>query len=392
MIQSASAYGPLELLVIQPTPFCNLDCSYCYLPDRSDKRRMSREMLQRTFDWVFASGLVREPFTLLWHAGEPLVVPIDFYEDAVSMLEAVKPPQLEVHHSFQTNATLIDEAWCAFIQRHGIHMGVSLDGPAFLHDRYRRTRQQKGTLDQVLRGIHLLHDHCIPFHVLSVITAESLNYADELFDFYCEHGITNVGFNVEEIEGPHTNSSMQAVGMQERFREFFARFVDLAYSVDPPLEVREFETSVECILGARFQKNSRTQENKPWAIVNVDCAGNFSTYSPELLGNSGLPYGDFALGNVTTDRLEDVLASPRFRRMEADVQRGVAQCHASCAYFAFCGGGPPANKFFERGTFATTETLSCRLQKQVCIDVTLDQLEHTKAAVTPAATIHQDPE
>jgi len=70
---SAGQVGPLELLVIQPTPFCNLDCSYCYLPDRSNKRKMTLETLEKTFNWVFSSGLVRQPFTLLWHAGEPMV-------------------------------------------------------------------------------------------------------------------------------------------------------------------------------------------------------------------------------------------------------------------------------------------------------------------------------
>ena len=74
--------GPLDLLVVQPTPFCNLDCSYCYLPDRANTHRMSLDTLEQVFRWVFSSGLVREPFTLRWHAGEPLEVPVARYEAA----------------------------------------------------------------------------------------------------------------------------------------------------------------------------------------------------------------------------------------------------------------------------------------------------------------------
>ena len=59
--------GPLELLVLQPTPFCNINCSYCYLPDRQSTKQMSAKTLEQTFAWVFASGLVRAPFVLLWH-------------------------------------------------------------------------------------------------------------------------------------------------------------------------------------------------------------------------------------------------------------------------------------------------------------------------------------
>jgi uncharacterized protein len=375
MASASDLWGPLELLVLQPTPFCNINCSYCYLPNRQSTRRMSLETLGRTFEWVFASGLAREPFTLLWHAGEPTVMPLSFYEEAARLLARHNRAGVTVCQSFQTNATLLDEAWCRFLRDHDVHLGVSVDGPAYLHDSRRRTRQGQGTLARVLHGIDLLHRRDVPFYVITVLTADSLSHADELFDFYQEHGISQVCFNVEEIEGPNTSSSLQGAATKERFRRFLARFVDLAASADPPLAVREFDTAAGALLGVRYRPGSRTQENKPWAIVNVDCDGNFSTYSPELLGLSGPPYGGFALGNVARDSLDDAIASERFRALEADIARGVDLCRQSCPYFAFCGGGAPANKYFENGTFASTETLFCRLHKQVCLDVTLARLE-----------------
>jgi uncharacterized protein len=343
---------------------------------------MTLDTLDRALAWVFASGLAREPFTLLWHAGEPLVVPLCFYEDATRLLEKHNRSGLTVYHSFQTNATLLDAAWCDFIGRHGIHLGVSVDGPAHLHDARRRTREGKGTLDRVLRGIHLLHEHGIPFYVITVLTAASLDYPDELFDFYQEHRVSRVAFNVEEIEGPNTTSSLQGAQMKERFHRFLTRFLDLACAAEPPVSVREFETSAGALRNVRCGASARTQENKPWAIVNVDSDGNFSTYSPELLGILSQRYGGFALGNVAADRLEEVLASERFRLLEADVSAGVELCRQRCPYFAFCGGGPPANKYFENGTFASTETLFCRLHKQVCLDVALDRLERRQPAVS----------
>src|ERR1700678_4195560 len=89
--------GPLDLLVVQPTPFCNINCSYCYLPNRQSTRRMTPAVLERTVEWVFASGLVRQPFTLLWHAGEPLVVPISFYEEAILLLDKHNSSGVTVH-------------------------------------------------------------------------------------------------------------------------------------------------------------------------------------------------------------------------------------------------------------------------------------------------------
>src|SRR6188474_3366589 len=186
--------GPLELLVIQPTPFCNIDCSYCYLPDRRNTRKITLETLEQTFAWAFRSGLVRQPFTLLWHAGEPMVLPASFYEQATVLLERCNDSGFAVTQSFQTNATLIDDAWCDFIKRRGVHVGVSVDGPAFLHDRHRRTRRGGGTFARTLQGMRRLHDHGIDFNTITVLTADSLAYPDELFDFFVENGVTSVAF------------------------------------------------------------------------------------------------------------------------------------------------------------------------------------------------------
>lgn len=377
--------GPLELLVIQPTPFCNIDCSYCYLADRQITKQMSAQTLEQTFAWVFSSGLVRGPFTLLWHAGEPLVMPLAFYQNAVTLLERHNSTPVEIHHAIQTNATLIDEAWCRFFLEQQVHPGVSVDGPAFLHDRQRRTRQGKGTHERVLRGIRLLRDHEVPFYVISVLTSESLLYPDELFDFYQEQQISTVAFNVEEIEGPHTTSSLLGSNIRDRFQRFFSRFMDLALAAAPPLSVREFDNSACALLGPRYGPGARTQENMPWAIVNVDYQGNFSTYSPELLGASSARHGSFAMGNVATDSLESAIGLERFQQLERAISQGVERCQQTCPYFAFCGGGAPANKFFENGSFATTETLFCRLHKQVCLDVTLAKLEKSTSASLESA-------
>ena len=97
-----------------------------------------------------------------------------------------------------------------------------------------------------------------------------------------------------------------------------------------PTAPNNFDTSVCALRGPRYGPESRTQENKPWAIVNVDCEGNFSTYSPELLGLSSPRHGCFALGNVFDDALDGVIASPRFQLLESDIAQGVEQCRSRC--------------------------------------------------------------
>ena len=72
----------IGLLILQPSPFCNIDCDYCYLAERSSTKKMSLEVLHKTLDRVFESGLVGGQLSVVWHAGEPLAVPLAYYEEA----------------------------------------------------------------------------------------------------------------------------------------------------------------------------------------------------------------------------------------------------------------------------------------------------------------------
>jgi uncharacterized protein len=372
--------GPLDLLVIQPTPFCNLDCRYCYLPDRQNRARISADVLDRAFARVFESDLVGPGgFTAVWHAGEPLVLPPAFYAEAFAIAARHNRPRCPLVHSFQTNATLIDDAWCEFIRRHGLRIGVSVDGPAFLHDRQRVTRGGRGTHRRVMEGIARLHRHAIPFHAITVLTREALDYPDELYAFYAEHGIARVGFNIEEIEGPHRRSSLAAPGAEGQFRRFLARFYDLAMRPDSRVRVREFDSMLGTILHGGGVP-PRTQETTPFAILSVDYRGNFSSFSPELLGLTSPRYGDFYLGNVASDSLAAAARGPRFAAVHGDIAAGVERCRRECAYFLFCGGGAPVNKYCENGSFDSTETLFCRLNRQARLDVLLDKLARPRPA------------
>jgi uncharacterized protein len=371
--------GPLDLLVIQPTPFCNLDCSYCYLPDRGNTRRITDATLEWAFRRVTESALVTRPYTVVWHAGEPLVLPPAFYERAFAIAARFSRPGLEVTHSFQTNGTLVDEAFCELIRKHEVRIGVSIDGPAFLNDARRKTRAGKGTLARVLSGIEMLRRHEIPFHVITVLTREALDYPDELYAFYVDQGVERVGFNVEEIEGPNEQSSLSVEDATLRYRAFMSRFFDLSMGGATELKVREFGSMIAAVLYAGPKRVVPAQEAAPFAIVSVDCDGNFSTFSPELLGLKSDTYQGFAIGNVAQHSIAEAADSPRYRAMASDIAAGVSKCRDTCAYFAFCGGGAPANKYFENGSFDSTQTMFCRLHRQTLAEVVLSKMKRPEA-------------
>jgi len=346
---------------------------------------MSDATLNRVFEFVFSSGIVEQSFTVVWHAGEPMVLPVSYYERAIEIIGTHNSGGLQVRHSFQTNGVLIDDAWCDFFKRHNVNVGASVDGPAFLHDRHRKTRSGAATHHRVMEGVRKLQSRDVPFHVISVLTDESLDYADELYDFYVENEISEVAFNIEEIEGPHAASTLGATGAEGRFRRFIGRFFDLVTRDESPISLREFDSMVPMILGSDAGEIPLTQENAPCAILSIDCEGNFTTYSPELLGLKSSHYGDFAIGNVYTDNtLASAISGEKFRDMSNEIARGLSKCRDSCEYYGFCGGGAPVNKYFENGSFDSTETMFCRLNRKAIVDAIVDKLRHPLDAATDA--------
>jgi uncharacterized protein len=304
-----------------------------------------------------------------------MVLPIAFYRDAFRMIDRLKPVELPVTHSFQTNGTLINEAWCDFFAEEHINLGVSIDGPKPLHDRNRRTRSGRGTFDKTIAGVRLLRRRKIPFHVISVLSMDSMAAAREMFDFYVEEGIEQVCFNVEESEGDHVSQSFADNGAEVAYYRFLSEFWRLSAGASGRITfIREIEHALQQVIRPKDVPFGN-QLVEPFAITSMDWAGNIATFSPELLGLKNAEYGDFILGNINRDALVDLPQRANFTRMLADIETGVAMCRERCEYFSVCGGGEPVNKLAENGTFASTETIYCRLTKMRATDLVLDALE-----------------
>ena len=176
----------LGVLVLQPSPFCNINCDYCYLPNRTSTQRMEFSVLEKITERLAESGLVGPEFTLLWHAGEPLAVPISWYTEAFSIIERVPELSGKVRHNFQSNGTLLNDKWCDFIKAHPVDIGLSIDGPAHIHDRHRVTRSGAGTHAKAERAAKLLQDRDIPFGVVAVISNDSLDHAEEIYRYFLD--------------------------------------------------------------------------------------------------------------------------------------------------------------------------------------------------------------
>lgn len=362
------------MVVVQPTPFCNINCSYCYLPSRHDKRVIAQETVATLFEKLFASGWSRPEITVVWHAGEPMVLPVAFYREAFETIEAMRPAHVSIKHSFQTNGTLIKPDWCDFLKEWNVGLGVSVDGPRAIHDANRKTRAGRGTFDRAMAGLKMLREHGVRFHVISVLGRQSLDQPQAMLDFYLEQGVDHVCFNVEESEGDYVSDLFAAGDLRARFQDFLSRFWQLARASGKIHFLREIDTMIPRIFRPS-EIDMRNPQVEPLAMLNVDCLGNVSSFSPELLGYQNPDYGNFLLGNINTDSFARIRDAAYGSALYRDISAGVAACREACEYFSICGGGAPVNKLSENGSFATTRTAYCTLTQIVATDLILDSFD-----------------
>ncbi len=197
-----------------------------------------------------------------------------------------------------------------------------------------------------------------------------------LIDFYADAGIVNVCFNVEESEN-HTSSLFAVSDLQSLYAGFLERFWNMARASEKFSFIREIDSQLPRI----FRPNEAVMRNaqvEPFAMLNVDCHGNVSSFSPELLGYKNAAYNDFIVGNILTDELDDMLQSTSMQAMMRDIGAGVEACRATCDYYSVCGGGAPVNKLSEHGSFGATRTSFCSLTQIAPVDVILAAFERAE--------------
>lgn len=186
-------------MLAKPTgPICNLDCDYCFYTEKealfsgNPTYRMSDEVLE-AFIQKYIETQTSPEVSFVWQGGEPTLIGLDFYRKVVQF-QRKYAGEKRIENSLQTNGTLLDEEWCAFLAKNRFMVGLSLDGPEFIHDRYRVDRGKKPTFHRVMRALKLLQAFGVEYNILACVTRESSQHPLEVYRFFKEQGIRFIQF------------------------------------------------------------------------------------------------------------------------------------------------------------------------------------------------------
>lgn len=167
---------PFHLMTKPIGPICNLDCTYCYylhkeeLYPKGNRWKMSDDCLESYIrQYIEAQPAGTKEVTFAWQGGEPTLLGIDFFQRCVEIQQRFTPRSMKITNTLQTNGVLLDDDWCRFFLQHQFLIGLSIDGPARLHDAYRVDHQGKGSHQKVVAALRRLKKFGVQFNALVVV-------------------------------------------------------------------------------------------------------------------------------------------------------------------------------------------------------------------------------
>ena len=193
-------------LMIKPVgALCNLDCIYCYyLPTKSIYDDREHRMALSTLESIYAGYLphAADELTICWQGGEPMLAGLKFFEKAVEFQHKHKRPGQRISNALQTNGTLLTDDWCRFLRTHQFLVGISIDGPKHVHDRYRLSNAGDGTHDHVAAGLRRLQEHDVEYNILCVLNDANVDEPEQVFGYLLNLGSRWVQFIPEIVWEP----------------------------------------------------------------------------------------------------------------------------------------------------------------------------------------------
>lgn len=301
------------ITTILPTDQCNLDCVYCV--SRKGNNIMSKKTLYNTIDFVSnVHKLDGECGRLEWHAAEPMMLPISFYEDAEDRL---KQNNCKVERAMCSNMTLANDKWFEFIKKYNYSVSTSLDGDIFITDNI----CGEGTFESIIKSFMRMDEMNINYGVICVISKYSCDHADEIYPFF-RHAMTDICLN---IETPNTFQKESAMA--------FIKIFDDWYADENKIDVHPFVHMVNFLEKECYEKRCHMDCNK--YVVCIDTFGDVYPCESFVIESNTSKY---ILGNVNRDTWDEIWYGDK-RNVFLHNQAVLSDDCQACKYVDYCGGG-----------------------------------------------------
>jgi uncharacterized protein len=273
-----------------------------------------------------------------WQGGEPTLLGLDFFERAVALQRKYQPAGCRVTNSIQTNGVLLDDAWGRFLKEQGFLVGISIDGPPNLHDRYRVDKGGRPTFDRVARGLEILQRHKVEYNVLICVHRHNGDHPLEVYRFLKSLGARFIQFIPVVGRASPTSevATPTSVGAEQYGRFLTSVFDEWLYDDVGQVFVQIFDVALE--IWALRQASL--------CVFDETCGRALALeHNGDLFSCDHFVTPEHRLGNLMDVSLAKMVESPKQRRFGQAKRNSLpAYCRACDVRFA-CNGGCPKNRF-----------------------------------------------
>jgi len=348
----AEARRPFQLLIKPVGPRCNLACRYCFYsgdaePDRSLPAVMPDDVLETMIREFLSLRLPQS--VLCWQGGEPTLAGLDFFRRAVELEKEHGADGQVVSNALQTNGQAIDDDWARFLAQYRFLVGLSIDGPAEVHDAQRVDAGGRGSHDKAMRAAELFRRHGVEFNILTVVHAGNQDKAREIFRWQLDQGWRHLQY-IPCVETDSGGSALPCSSTPEGYGRFLCDLWE-AYkdSGRRDVGIRTFDSWLA----------QKVRGESTLCTFGEHC-GDYLLIKPD----GGIFPCDFffdprwRLGNVMTDDLYRAFSEVRQRTFGALKTQVDAECTA-CPHLALCHGGCPKDRLAAGPRDGTGRSVLC---------------------------------
>ena len=251
---------PAASILIKPVSAnCNMDCKYCFYKCLSSHREEYSKgfMKEETLETLVREAIAYADgsLTFAFQGGEPTLAGLDFFQKAVELQQKYNNKKLKIENTIQTNGLLIDEKWARFLGDHRFLVGLSLDGPKKMHDRYRKDATGQDTFGRIMHSVQLLEQYHVDYNVVTVVTNDTAKQASFLYKFWKRNHYSFVQFIpcMDEIKRQDGTQERSIYAVEpEQYGKFLCELFDLWYAdfaAGETMDIRMFSNLAQMAAG-----------------------------------------------------------------------------------------------------------------------------------------------
>jgi uncharacterized protein len=330
---------------------CNLACSYCFFLDKEllypdSKFRMTEETLETYIQQLIATHRSNQ-VTVAWQGGEPTLMGVDFFRKAIDFQEKYRKPGMVFENTMQTNGTLLNDEWCQFFKQNDYLIGISIDGPAHLHDAHRVDKGGKGTFDKVMRGLRLLQKHGVEYNILVTVNRMTADHPKEVYRFLRDEAETEWIQFIPVIErlnpgGLNLVQEGEQVSPRSVRPEQFGRFLiqvfdEWVLNDVGKIYVQTFEAAL---------RNWMRLPTSGMCVFEKTCGyGLALEHNGDLYACDHFVEPNYLLGNIKEEHMLEMVGSDEQYKFGQDKYDTLPKYCLECPVLFACNGECPKNRF-----------------------------------------------